>query len=213
MTERSPGTFQAVLLLGPTGAGKTPLGDWLETHGLWGRRCHHFDFGACLRTTVAAGPDERFDRREIEFLQSVLAEGVLLENDSFHLAEKILDAFIARRAVQPGAWIVMNGLPRHVGQAQALERRLEVCAVIQLECEARVIRERLRRDTGGDRAVRTDDTDELVARKLAIYAERTRPLVSHFRQRGARLIGLEVGIETQPAELAERVEMLGGKSA
>ncbi|MCX7427258.1 MAG: hypothetical protein NTW96_16720 [Planctomycetia bacterium] len=42
----------AMLLLGPTGSGKTPLGDLLERRGLGGRRCVHFDFGAHLRRIV-----------------------------------------------------------------------------------------------------------------------------------------------------------------
>jgi hypothetical protein len=33
MNDRQPHTFQAVLLLEPTGAGKTPLGDWLAKNG------------------------------------------------------------------------------------------------------------------------------------------------------------------------------------
>ena len=49
---------QAVVLLGPTGSGKTPLGEWLEAKGLGGRRCHHFDFGTRLRR-VATGALER----------------------------------------------------------------------------------------------------------------------------------------------------------
>ncbi len=40
---------KAILLLGPTGSGKTPLGQALEKKGLAGRRCVHFDFGANLR--------------------------------------------------------------------------------------------------------------------------------------------------------------------
>jgi len=36
---------EAVLLVGPTAAGKTPLGDALQAGGLWGRACRHFDSG------------------------------------------------------------------------------------------------------------------------------------------------------------------------
>ena len=59
---RQPG----ILLLGPTGSGKTPLGDRLQIRDLWGRRCHHFDFGVRLRDVaygigiaVQAGPEIR----------------------------------------------------------------------------------------------------------------------------------------------------------
>ena len=109
--------LQAILLLGPTGAGKTPLGDWLEKNGLWGQSCHHFDFGANLRAVVAAGPSDSFASDEIHFLQRVLAQGALLEKESLGLAANILDGFIARRNVQPEQWFILNGLPCRNGCA------------------------------------------------------------------------------------------------
>ena len=205
MNDRQRTILQAILLLGPTGAGKTPLGDWLEKNGLWGKPCHHFDFGANLRAVAAAGPSDSFARDEIQFLNRVLTQGALLEDESFYLAAKILNAFVVRRNVQRGDWLILNGLPRHAGQGQALEQSVRVCALIQLECESRVARERLRRDAGGDRAARSDDQDELVAHKLAIYEERTRPLVAHYRQRGARLIAVPVDVDTQPGEIAQQL--------
>jgi adenylate kinase family enzyme len=198
--------LQAILLLGPTGAGKTPLGDWLEAHGLWARPCHHFDFGANLRAVAAGGPSEWMTRDEVQFLQRVLDTGALLENESFYLAAKILEAFVARRAIQTGHWLILNGLPRHVAQAQALEARVAVRALVQLECDARVVRDRLQRDPGGDRALRADDTEELVARKLKLYEERTRPLLDYYRQRGAELISVPVTATTRPPDIADLLE-------
>ena len=201
-----PPILESVLLLGPTGAGKTPLGEWLEAHGLWGRRGHHFDFGANLRAIAAAGPGASFSEDEVRFLRRVLAEGLLLENESFCLAAKILRAFVGRRFIQPADWIVLNGLPRHVGQAHALEEHLRVCDVIELQCDARTVCERLRRDPAGDRAVRTDDQQELVVRKLAVYEERTRPLVEFYRRLGARLTCIRVKADTLPEDVARQLD-------
>jgi len=198
--------LEAILLLGPTGSGKTPLGDWLEAHGLWMRPCHHFDFGANLRAAVAAGPSESMTRDEVRFLQRVLDTGALLENESFYLAAKILDAFVARRAIRPGHWLILNGLPRHTAQAQALETQVAVRVLIQLTCDARVVRDRLQRDPGGDRALRADDTEDLVARKLKIFEERTRPLLDYYRQRGAELISVPVTATTRPPDIADLLE-------
>ena len=195
--------MRAVLLIGPTGSGKTPLGDWVEAHGLWERRCQHFDFGARLRAVVAEGPSSRFHREEIQFLSDVIEKGVLLENESFALAERVLDEFIARRSVQPEDLLLLNGLPRHLGQALALDQRLRCVAVVQLVCDAGTVIERLRRDSGGDRAGRRDDDPALVARKLTIFAERTRPLVEHYRRGGARLLSVPVGVATTPRETSE----------
>ena len=82
---------RAALLLGPTGAGKTPLGQMIESRGLWGDECLHFDFGANLRRVVDENrPDEVISRADIEFLRGVLASGALLEDEHFPIARRIL---------------------------------------------------------------------------------------------------------------------------
>lgn len=203
--------IQAILLLGPTGAGKTPLGQWLERQGVFGGAAHHFDFGANLRAVVAAGPTMAFSAEEIAFLQRVLSEGALLEQESLHLAIRILEAFLSRRRMQPGDWLVLNGLPRHVGQAQSLVTILAVKVVAQLECNAATIRERLNRDVAGDRAGRVDDHAELVERKLSIYEKRSRPLIEHYREQGARILKIKVEATTRPQDIC-LVQGLGPSS-
>lgn len=198
----------AILLLGPTGSGKSPLGDWLERHSLNGRRCHHFDFGANLRAVVAGSAAGSFTKEEVLFLTRVLESGALLENEHIPLAVRMLDAFIAERSAPPADLIVLNGLPRHLQQARALDGRLTVIGVVQLDCDARTAAGRLKRNTGGDRTQRKDDSEPLVARKLAIYEERTRPLLEHYRERGADIIHIKVGTETQPVEIVARLPAL-----
>jgi len=191
-------SHQAILLIGPTGSGKSPLGQWLERHGLWGRRCHHFDFGAQLRAASGFNPEE------MRFLQQVLQQGALLEEDSFYLALRILDSFLQERRVQPSDLLIMNGLPRHIAQAEALADQLQFVAVLHLLCDAETVRERLRRNTGGDRVARQDDEPELLEKKLQIFAERTAPLVAYYRDRGVPVIRVEVAVQTQPAEMMAR---------
>ena len=139
--------FEAILLLGPTGSGKTPLGDCLEQFPLWDRRCHHFDFGANLRAVVGGETAVSFTAAEIRFLRRVLEEGALLEAEHFPLAARILDAFIARKNVQTADLLVLNGLPRHREQAKAMVCKVAVIAVVQLDCDARTVAERLWRNS------------------------------------------------------------------
>lgn len=197
---------QAILLLAPTGAGKSPLGDWLERCPLWGRRCHHFDFGATLRAVVAGHGAGVFTLNEVRFLRRVLEEGALLEGEHFPLAARILDAFVASKNVLPSDLIVLNGLPRHLQQARALDGKLTVIGVVQLDCDVRTVAERLQRNSGGDRAHRKDDSKALVSRKLAIYEERTRPLLDHYRERGTEILNVRIGLETQPAEIVAQLQ-------
>jgi adenylate kinase family enzyme len=203
-------TRAAILLLGPTGSGKTPLGQALEERGLWGHACSHFDFGAHLREIVARNqPDESITAEDIVLLRRLVREGLLLEGEDFPLAARILRRFMARQSPDPAAWIVLNGLPRHVEQAQAMEDVTEVRAVVHLACSARVVAERIGSNVGGDRARREDDVPEAVRRKLAIFAERTAPLLHYFRSRRVRIETVEVGPRTTAEEMWRTIESCG----
>jgi adenylate kinase family enzyme len=191
--------------VGPTGSGKTPLGEWLEAHGLWRRRCHHFDFGANLRA-VTSRQVAGFMPEEVLFVRDVIEKGALLENETFHLALRILQSYMRARRVHPDDLMVMNGLPRHVGQAEGLAPLLEFAAVIDLRCNAETVFERLHRNTGGDRANRADDAIALVRQKLVVFAERTKPLLAYYQQQNVPLIPQNVGVHTMPSELAESLE-------
>ena len=100
---------EAILLLGPTGSGKTPLGEMLEARGLGGCACAHFDFGDRLRR-IAAGQLEidGLTPADRAFLVDVLERGALLEDKHFPIAEKILQAFIAE---------TRHGRPKKGGQS------------------------------------------------------------------------------------------------
>ena len=203
---------QAVLLLGPTGSGKTPLGELLERRGYGGRKCLHFDFGANLRSIVAAGkPSSEITADDIDFLRRVLHEGALLEDGHFHLARSVYNAFLASRAdeaVRPPdrpAIIVLNGLPRHVGQAASVDGIVEVLSVIYLRCDAAGVSARISGNVGGDRAGRIDDGLAAIRNKLSIFSDRTRPLLDYYRARGVDVETVDVGVETTPQDVFRHI--------
>ena len=203
-------TRKAILLLGPTGSGKTPLGQFLEERGLWGHRCSHFDFGANRREIVARNqPDESIGAEDIALLRRMVQEGLLLEDEHFPLAARILRRFMARRLPNSETWIVLNGLPRHQGQAQDMEGNVVVRTVVQLACSAEVVAERIGDNVGGDRALRQDDDAEAIRRKLAIFAERTAPLLQYYRSRKVRIETVEVGPRTTAEEMWRTIESSG----
>ena len=198
----------AIVLLGPTGAGKTPLGALFAKKGLNGRRCVHFDFGENLRDVVArAEPDAVVSRQDIALLRRVLESGALLEDREFPIAQRVLASFLQHQGVDSDTIVVMNGLPRHVGQAQALSESLLMLHVICLQCPADVVLQRIASNAGGDRGHRADDDRAAVERKLEIYAQRTAPLVGFFRERGATIIDLRV---TATMQAGRNVEPAGG---
>jgi adenylate kinase family enzyme len=200
---------EALLLMGPTGAGKTPLGEVLSERGLRGLRCHHFDFGAELRALTRGGVSrEGFSDQEVTLVRNLLQEGALLEDEDFHIAERLLRAFIEKHGVADDDLVVLNGMPRHVGQAEAVDRLLTVGEVVILSCSAEVVCRRIASDAGGDRGGRDDDCAERIAGKLELYRERTEPLAGHYRACGARVRTFEVGADTRPGEIAQRLEGL-----
>lgn len=194
----------AVLLIGPTGSGKTPLGNFLSDRGLAGQRCLHFDFGGQLRALVGRSPpDTSFSDAERQFLRDVLERGALLEDQHFALAARIFEMFLAEHRAGPSDIVVLNGLPRHVGQARAMEELVAIEAVVVLECGEDVVRARLASDVGGDRNDRPDDASALVREKLAWFERRTRPLIDFYRVLGRRIITLPVAATTTSELLGE----------
>lgn len=193
---------KAIVLLGPTGSGKTPLGELIEERGLGGHRCRHFDFGANLREIAAyTTPDELFGRQEIALFRQVLEEGVLLEDAQFPLAARVLRRFLTAKAADPETWIVLNGLPRHLGQAETLQPIVDVQGVIYLACSPEAVAGRIHNNVGGDRTQRKDDSPEAIARKLEIFAQRTSPLLAYYSAWGGKMQTIRVAADMTAEEM------------
>lgn len=189
-SDRRPG---AILLIGPTGAGKTPVGDHIEKKGLGDRKCHHFDFGHQLRAVAENdSPPEGFGNDDHLFIREVLDKGLLLENEHFPVAEKIINLFIRKKNVKKDDLLVLNGLPRHIDQAKDLGDLVTVKRLVVLECSAGHVYERIRTNTGSDRTGRTDDSVQMIRAKLEIFKNRTTPLIDYYANIGSDVFRIKV---------------------
>jgi adenylate kinase len=163
-----------LILLGPPGAGKGTQAQRIASrHGIV-----QLSTGDMLRAAVAAGTD--VGRRA----RATMDRGALVPDD-------VVVAIIADRIDQPDArnGFVLDGFPRTVPQAQALDRLLaergvKLDAVIQLRVdEGRLlarIEKRVADMTARGEVLRADDNSEVLKGRLAAYRAQTAPLVDYY---------------------------------
>lgn len=188
-----------LIFLGPPGAGKGTQSRELARE--WG--VPQVATGEMLREAVAAGtPLGREAKR-------IMDSGALVPDD-------VMIGLIAERLRQPDAagGFILDGFPRTIVQAEALERLLtdlghSLDAVLYFEvAEPELVRRltgrRLCRQCqtafhlvsapprragvcdrcGGELYQREDDSEATVRHRLQVYAQQTSPLLDYYRQRG-----------------------------
>lgn len=201
--------YKAMLLLGATGAGKTPLGQQMEVMDLWWNNYFHFDFGEQLRQAVK---DEStvLDAEEKARIKSILENNELLEDKDFPIAQKLLLNFIETRKIgeDEDDVIVLNGLPRHLGQANALSDIVDIKFIVFLNCPPGVAHERIKYNYGGDRTDRIDDSYEEVKKKIEIFYNQTFPLIEFYRAQGKNIVEVAIDIDTLPLFIIQDLGVL-----
>ena len=192
----------AILLLGPTGAGKTPLGETAQMLGLDGKPCRHFDFGSHLRS-MRQHPPDHVSAEARKIIHEVLEQSRLLEPHEDFVACEILEQWLQNLPAE--AIIILNGLPRTIAQATKLEKLLHVRLVVQLTADDDTILARIRQNSGGDRTHREDDDTAAVTKRLAAYRERTMPLVKHYQLQGVPIQACPIDCNTSPEQLWQTI--------
>lgn len=184
-----------VVLIGPPGSGKgTQAVRLAERYGI-----PHISTGDILRSAVRAGSE--LGRQ----VADIMAKGLLVGDD---LMTDLVRARLKEPDVARG--FVLDGYPRTVGQAEALDGMIDGAPMIVILIEvadAEIVRRmgtrrvcdscRLTQSVadpfhpnsepcpycGGNLVRRPDDEPDTVRRRLATYAQYALPVIEHYRKR------------------------------
>lgn len=161
-----------LLIMGPQGVGKGTQAALLSEH-----------YGI---PAISTGDIFRYNLKNHTELgkqvQGYLDKGELVPDE---LTNNIVKDRLAQDDAKSG-WI-LDGYPRNASQVQALDRMLEELGtpldhVVALEAERDVLLERMQK-----RAVeqgRSDDTPEVIVKRLETYEKETAPLLDIYDSRG-----------------------------
>lgn len=164
-----------LILLGPPGAGKGTQAKHLEEH--YGVK--QLSTGDLLRAAIAEGSELG------KTVEGIMARGELVPDE-------MVVGIISERIESPDCakGFILDGFPRNVTQAEALERMLKekgtrLDAVIQLGVDDAILVDRIEKraaETPGE--ARADDNAEALKKRLAVYHEQTAPLIAFYGERG-----------------------------
>jgi len=167
-----------LILLGPPGAGKgTQAKVLVDTYGI-----PQLSTGDILRSAIANKTPLGLAAKEVmdrgDLVSDEIVNGIVSER---------LDAEDCKNG------FVLDGFPRTIPQALALEQMLEdkgmhLNAVVEIKAEpetliARIVN-RARESAAATGQTRADDNEEVLRNRLNVYREQTAPLVEHYRGKG-----------------------------
>ena len=166
-----------IILFGAPGAGKGAQAERIaEVYGMV-----HLSTGEMLRSAISSGSDLGARAKEI------IDRGALISDE---IIVKIVDARMDEDDCANG--VILDGFPRTVAQAEALDEMLTVKGlsldhVIEIEVDELALFARIenraseRRRTG---TARSDDSAEILRKRLAVYHENSAPLLPYYRTKG-----------------------------
>jgi adenylate kinase len=167
-----------LVVLGPPGAGKGTQAVKLAEHFA----CADVATGDIFRANVAEGTGLGRAAQEYMDRGDLVPDELVIAMVMDRLAESDCDG-----------GFVLDGFPRTVNQAEALDRRLgELAQPLEAALSFDVNEEELLRRLAGRAAAqhRADDVEQTIRYRLEVFAIKTRPLIDYYAHRGL-LINLD----------------------
>ena len=168
-----------IVLLGAPGSGKgTQAALMVEALNL-----PHISTGVLLRAAVEAG--SALGRKA----QAVMDRGELVSDD---IMLGLIEERLGQADVAEG--FILDGYPRNLAQAQALDELLDrlgqpVEDALQIDVDEEQVVQRIARRAAEEG--RSDDTEEVVRKRMQVYAEQTAPVIGFYADQGVltRIMG------------------------
>jgi len=169
-----------LVVLGPPGAGKGTQAVRIAEQFA----CADVATGDIFRANVAEGTELGRAAQEYMDRGDLVPDHVVIAMVMERLAERDCDS-----------GFVLDGFPRTVAQAEALDRRLaELGAPLRGVLFFEACEEELLRRLAGRAAAqhRADDAEQTIRHRLEVFAIKTRPLIDYYRHR--RLLSMVDGV-------------------
>jgi adenylate kinase len=168
-----------IVLLGAPGSGKgTQAALLVEELDL-----PHISTGALLRAAVKAGT--LLGQRA----KTVIDRGELVSDE---IMLGLIEERLAQSDMKKG--FILDGYPRNLSQAEALDELLErigqpVDEALQIDVDLEMLIERISKRAAEEG--RSDDTEEVVRKRMRVYEEQTAPVVEYYARKGllSRVLG------------------------
>lgn len=179
-----------IILLGPPGAGKGTMAEYIEN----GFNLDHISTGDMLREEIKKGSELGKSAEKYMNKGELVPDKVILGMIEMRLKEK---------AARHG--IMLDGFPRNLAQAKALDKIAKIDVVILLEATRELVIERaLNRRVcaecgevysaklhkskvcdkcGGKLIKRDDDTEETINKRFDVFEESTAPLIDYYKKK------------------------------
>jgi adenylate kinase len=179
------------IIFGPPGSGKGTQAARIE------KEFHlvHLSTGAILRSEVTRGTEIGKEVARIMAAGDLVPDGIIVSIVRRRLPES-----------EVGAGVLLDGFPRTLEQARALDEMLaseghRVDFVIALNVPEDVLVERILHRAAIEG--RPDDTREAIAERMHEYHKLTEAVLDYYRRRGVRVV--EVDGLGDPVEVFERI--------
>jgi adenylate kinase len=168
-----------IVLLGAPGSGKgTQAARMVEALDL-----PHISTGVLLRAAVAA------DSPLGQAAKAVMDRGELVSDD---IMLGLIEERLSQSDVAGG--FILDGYPRNLAQAQALDELLQrlkqpLQQALQIDVDEEEVIQRIAGRAAAEG--RSDDSEEVVRKRMRIYAEQTAPVADYYATQGllTRILG------------------------